>query len=337
MQIDKIIKRFVPRFLVQAILMGMAWAFYKGFPFYKTSFFQSWQIALNSLILMWLGISFIYLFTSISFTKKQTIDTGDKFLILISFVKQLIQLKISLNHKKYRNVFFVIFIKIFFIPLMFVFILEHYRVLFPYFADLSKDLFIFFKQPFPYFYTAYFNLLLLLDTIIFFFAYSVESKWLDNRIRDPQPHSSGWIAALICYPPFNGATAQLFTYGKFPEAQWIESSIILTVLQIITLFLYTIYFISTLNLGWNAGNLSRRKIITNGVYGIIRHPAYLTKTFAWWIEHLPYLNFQNALGLIGWSLIYLWRAYTEEIHLQKDIAYVQYMQRVKWRFIPGIF
>ena len=62
------------------------------------------------------------------------------------------------------------------------------------------------------------------------------------------------------------------------------------------------------------------------------HYLFVHRLFGVSVSH-----FQNALGLIGWSLIYFWRAYTEEIHLQKDIVYVQYMQRVKWRFIPGIF
>lgn len=337
MKMRKFLQMFVVRFLVQSLIIGFSWVFYKSFPFYKTGLFLNWQIFLDLFLSIWLGISVIYLSISVFFTKKGSIDLGDKLLILISFLKQIFHIQISLNHKRYKNLFLTFLIKFIFIPMMFVFLIDHLKVMLPYFRDLSTDIFIFLKNPFSYFYNAYFNLLLFLDTIVFFFAYSIESKWLGNRIREPQPHLMGWIAALICYPPFNGSTAQILPYSKMPNNQWLDSFWILRTFEILTLILYTIYFISTFNLGLNAGNLSRRKIITKGMYGLVRHPAYAAKITAWWIEHLPFLNFQNMFGLLGWTLIYIWRAYTEESHLRKDQSYLQYIQKVKCRFVPGLF
>jgi protein-S-isoprenylcysteine O-methyltransferase Ste14 len=43
------------------------------------------------------------------------------------------------------------------------------------------------------------------------------------------------------------------------------------------------------------------------------------------------------LALCGWTTIYALRAITEERHLLLlDNGYAQYMQRVKWRFIPRV-
>jgi protein-S-isoprenylcysteine O-methyltransferase Ste14 len=38
-----------------------------------------------------------------------------------------------------------------------------------------------------------------------------------------------------------------------------------------------------------------------------------------------------------WSFIYFLRAITEERHLSNDPEYVAYAQKVRYRFIPGVF
>jgi protein-S-isoprenylcysteine O-methyltransferase Ste14 len=80
----------------------------------------------------------------------------------------------------------------------------------------------------------------------------------------------------------------------------------------------------------------------------VRHPAYAAKNLAWWIGALPNLylvfisgNVRNAayalLALCGWTAIYALRAITEERHLLlSNNGYAEYMNRVKWRFIPGV-
>jgi protein-S-isoprenylcysteine O-methyltransferase Ste14 len=80
----------------------------------------------------------------------------------------------------------------------------------------------------------------------------------------------------------------------------------------------------------------------------VRHPAYIAKNLAWWIGALPtlYVAFSSGdarvagyslLALCGWTTIYALRAITEERHLLLlDNGYAQYMQRVKWRFIPRV-
>jgi protein-S-isoprenylcysteine O-methyltransferase Ste14 len=68
---------------------------------------------------------------------------------------------------------------------------------------------------------------------------------------------------------------------------------------------------------------------------------------AWWIGALPVLSgaFTQSLfdGLtvvatvMGWSLLYVLRAVTEEDHLRSvDGEYAAYAARVRYRFIPGM-
>ena len=68
----------------------------------------------------------------------------------------------------------------------------------------------------------------------------------------------------------------------------------------------------------------------------------------WWLGALPGLyttivigNLQaiaySFLALIGWSTIYALRALTEERHLlMGNNGYAEYMQKVRWRFVPGL-
>jgi protein-S-isoprenylcysteine O-methyltransferase Ste14 len=41
--------------------------------------------------------------------------------------------------------------------------------------------------------------------------------------------------------------------------------------------------------------------------------------------------------MVFWSLVYYFRAETEEAHLSKDPVYVEYCKRVPYKFIPGLW
>jgi protein-S-isoprenylcysteine O-methyltransferase Ste14 len=48
-------------------------------------------------------------------------------------------------------------------------------------------------------------------------------------------------------------------------------------------------------------------------------------------------SFCTLCGFVAWATIYFLRAITEERFLGKDPEYVAYCQRVKYRFIPGVY
>jgi len=57
----------------------------------------------------------------------------------------------------------------------------------------------------------------------------------------------------------------------------------------------------------------------------------------WWITLLPVISLLAVLVMVFWTLIYYLRAITEERHLRADAEYQQYMRKVSWKFIPGIW
>jgi protein-S-isoprenylcysteine O-methyltransferase Ste14 len=194
---------------------------------------------------------------------------------------------------------------------------------------------------------AIFQLILFVDTLLFTVGYIVETPALRNRIRSVDPTFFGWAICLACYPPFNDFTSRFLPWqsSDFPSFQQTTVHFIANMTLLVAL---AVYSWASVALGFKASNLTNRGIVSHGPYAVVRHPAYAAKNLAWWIGALPnlYLVFsggdlrQAAIALIslcGWTMIYLLRAITEERHLLLgNNGYAEYMQQVRWRFIPGV-
>jgi protein-S-isoprenylcysteine O-methyltransferase Ste14 len=195
---------------------------------------------------------------------------------------------------------------------------------------------------------ACFQAILFVDTFLFTIGYILEVPALRNRIRSVDPTFLGWFICLACYPPFNGITDHFFEWqsNDFPQFQ---SDTLHFIANISLLLLMAIYSWASVALGFKASNLTNRGIIARGPYAAVRHPAYAAKNLAWWIGAFPTLyvlwSTDNMKGLgyalfslTCWSLIYAFRAITEERHLlMGDNGYAEYMARVRWRFVPKVF
>ncbi|MBC2665826.1 DUF1295 domain-containing protein [Novosphingobium flavum] len=180
------------------------------------------------------------------------------------------------------------------------------------------------------------ELLFLVDVQIAMVGYLVTLKPLDAQIRSANPHLAGWVAALICYPPFilmgpgspldyHPGTADWTFWLRDPLVQWIWCALLVS--------LTAIYAWATVAFGLRFSNLTWRGTLTNGPYRWSRHPAYLSKNLFWWASTLPFLvtsgNRNDALRdtviLALVSAVYFWRAKTEEKHLlAEDAKYREY-------------
>jgi len=194
---------------------------------------------------------------------------------------------------------------------------------------------------------ACFRLILFVDTLLFTLGYIVEMPALRNRIRSVDPTFFGWFVCLACYPPFNDFTSRFLQWqsSDFPQFQ---SSSLHFAANLALLVSLAVYSWASVALAFKASNLTNRGIVAHGPYAVVRHPAYAAKNLAWWIGALPNLylifasgNYRYAayalLSLCGWTAIYVLRAITEERHLLMGRnGYAEYMQRVRWRFIPHV-
>jgi len=92
------------------------------------------------------------------------------------------------------------------------------------------------------------------------------------------------------------------------------------------------------NLGRSFGILiAVRRVETGGLYRIVRHPMYVTDLLirvGYLISHCTPLN----LGIVAaTALCYGYRAILEERFLSQWPEYREYREKVKYRFIPGVF
>jgi protein-S-isoprenylcysteine O-methyltransferase Ste14 len=177
------------------------------------------------------------------------------------------------------------------------------------------------------------TLLFLIDVQIGTVGYLVTFRPLDAHIRSGNPLLAGWVAALMCYPPFvftfmgSGMLGYEFgTPGK-GDANWsfwlAGHPLLMWGWAAMLAVLTGIYAWATVAFGLRFSNLTYRGVLTNGPYRFTRHPAYLSKNAFWWLSALPFLVtngsttdvIRNTVCLAAVNAIYFWRARTEEEHL----------------------
>ncbi len=189
------------------------------------------------------------------------------------------------------------------------------------------------------------SVMFLIDMTLATVGYILTFKPLDAHIRSATPYASGWVAALICYPPFvlmgNGgplhyqvATMEWsYWLREYPALLWINGALLVG--------LTGVYAAATVAFGLRFSNLTHRGILTHGPYSWMRHPAYVSKNAFWWLSSLPFLvstasatdALRNTAILAAVGGVYWWRAVTEERHLRSDAdyrAYAAWIDRNGW-------
>jgi protein-S-isoprenylcysteine O-methyltransferase Ste14 len=188
-------------------------------------------------------------------------------------------------------------------------------------------------------------LLFVIDVQIGTVGYLLTLRPLDSHIRSGNPFLAGWLAALLCYPPFVwgiiGPDNQVLSYemGTPGWSHWFAGrEILLWLWGGLLVFLTGIYAWATVVFGIRFSNLTYRGVLTHGPYRFTRHPAYLSKNLFWWASVLPFLvttgstadAIRNSVFLLVVNAIYYWRARTEEAHLlaedPKYRAYYAWME-----------
>ncbi len=167
----------------------------------------------------------------------------------------------------------------------------------------------------------------MVDVQIAMVGYLLTIKPLDAHIRTANPLLAGWVAALICYPPFiemGGGSVLDYHQNTADWTYWLAGRPVLLWLWTgLLVALTAIYAWATVAFGLRFSNLTYRGVLTGGPYAWTRHPAYLAKNVYWWLMTLPFLATTHSpvdavrntvtLGLV--SAVYYWRARTEEAHL----------------------
>ena len=108
--------------------------------------------------------------------------------------------------------------------------------------------------------------------------------------------------------------------------------------KVITFAANVLGILCLLNLGRSFGILiALREVKTRGLYGIVRHPMYATDVIlraGFLVSHWTWLT--ASLFVLS-TACYVYRALLEERFLSRVPDYREYMSRVRYRFLPGVF
>ncbi len=208
-----------------------------------------------------------------------------------------------------------------------------------------------------HYYALFFETIMGIDIAWFATGISMETKKY-SPVKMVDPYASGWLAALLCYPPLSSITSQYIVW-RTPEFPDHLAGTAVYVFAAAGMILYTIYVFSDVSFGLKTGNLTYRGLNDRGPYRWVRHPMYAAKNTTWLLfllpsvqmhwhrffitlgsSHMPIYalagNYAYLWPMFAWMCIYTMRALTEERYLLQFPEYREYCTRVRYRFISGV-
>ena len=92
-----------------------------------------------------------------------------------------------------------------------------------------------------------------------------------------------------------------------------------------------------LSLGRSIGLVpALRSLVTHGPYAYVRHPIYSGGSLVFAANMLSSYSPLNVTMLALGIFWFMLKSLAEESFLRSDAAYADYMERVRWRWLPGI-
>ncbi len=343
----KILKSTLYRFIVLFIPFVIAWLLVENhYYFTQNSFFKPTRVFFDYLLWIFLLAGIPYIFMTRKYLYHTRYEFNDYGILSMIAARALFRKFIKkedtrlYQNRRITKILRLYLVNFFFLTLMARFFVSEFQGFNQAYHTISGNSFgsLSWYMQYKTFFLLFFHLLFIIDVGIATIGYSFASRWLDNRTRSVDWTWSGWIVALLCYPPLNTAfTSQFISYQGLPTHQLITNEYALAVVLAVVLLLYVLYVWATVALGFKFSNLTHRGIVTSGPYRFVRHPAYAAKNMAWWVDNTFVLtNIWATVGMILWNVIYILRALTEERHLSHYKDYQRYREKVKYKFIPKI-
>ena len=125
-----------------------------------------------------------------------------------------------------------------------------------------------------------------------------------------------------------------FTLGLMQPGDALAPTVVTHGLALVSL---AIAVVARLTRGRNIGFVpAQRRLVTSGIYGLVRHPIYSGIFVSLAGVVLRTYSARNLLIVGIGAGLFVVKTFMEEDFLAEDPTYARYMQRVRWRWVPGI-
>ena len=81
---------------------------------------------------------------------------------------------------------------------------------------------------------------------------------------------------------------------------------------------------------------AERTIVTTGAYAFVRHPIYTGFFLSIVALELSSFTWRNFMLDMLWIALFIAKTFIEERFLASNPTYLEYMHRVRWRWLPGV-
>ncbi len=145
--------------------------------------------------------------------------------------------------------------------------------------------------------------------------------------------------SVVSMNPFHWAVALITSFSGFFFRQGANSRpILLFWAEVLIVFAILLGIVTAIILDRSYDFLpALRHVKTKCVYQIVRHPMYVSSIIIKLGYVLKNASMYNSVLLFVIIVLYDRRARFEEDIMSHDDSYVEYMKKVKYRFIPGIY
>jgi protein-S-isoprenylcysteine O-methyltransferase Ste14 len=204
-------------------------------------------------------------------------------------------------------------IKLFFLPLMFVYFCNDTKFLND--AAWRNHPLDLYNMIYRWFY--------MIDVAFVCVGYTFANKLAGTHIRSADKTALGWTSALLCYQPFWSVISMGYIrYGQNFDRMISPSPTVQMVYCGLILAAISIYIWATIAFGSRFSNLTHRGILCTGPYKYMRHPAYVAKLTSYFLIFVPFAAsswqqfFSNMTMFALLCGVYRVRAITEERNLR---------------------
>lgn len=192
-----------------------------------------------------------------------------------------------------------------------------------------------------YFWEAWvFMALLFIPAIcVLFYLIKKDPELLEKRMKMKEKEKEQKLIMKIASLFFIGA---LLIPGFDKYYGWSSIPLWLKIFADIMVFLGYIMFFVVLMQNRHASRIievdEKQKVIDTGLYSVVRHPMYDAFFLLYGFAPLALGSYWMLLGNIHLILVIVFRILNEEKVLMKELdGYKEYMQKVRYRLIPGLW